>query len=347
MVETIQKGKLTIRERAIIARSLAALILTESSIGKPLADLAHGIKNIKVKSTLLIISEEVNESTIASAFTKKEQLFGSLFTETVKIGESLGTLPVLLIRLAEYYDQQLNLFHTVVRKIRPPLIMLMGSIGALISVTAFLIPGIIAKITTRVRPLPLATEMALKIIALFQEAIIPGIVILSIVFCLALAAGSSLNRFTFFEKIVWHFPLIGALIRYARLERFFSALSTAISNGIPEKKAIGLAALESESRSIIQILHPATYLSSTETLGTFSGHLVKNNIIPPLIKETIQATDSISETGAALKKVAAFYQETLLSLLSPALIILQPLAVIVTGLVILTLFIALYLPFLK
>jgi type II secretory pathway component PulF len=345
MVEIIQKGKLAIRERAIIARSLAALILTESSIGRPLANLAHEIKNSRLKSTLLIISEEVKESSIALSIRKREQLFGSLFIEMVKIGESLGTLPTMLIRLAEYYDQQQNFYYAIIRKIRPPLIVLIGSICALISVMIFLIPGIIDKITTSAVPVPSVTGIALKIIVFFQGAFIPGMVLLPIFFCIALA-GFYLNWFPFFEKIIWHIPLIGALMRHFRLERFFSALSTAISTGIPEKKAIGLAALESKSRSIIQILHPEKNLSSTETMETMSGHLEENNIIPPLIKETIQATDSISETGAVLKKVAAFYQETILSLLSSALIILQPLAVVVTGLVILTLLIALYLPFL-
>jgi type IV pilus assembly protein PilC len=347
MIEKIQKGILTIRERAIIARSLAAVILTEPLIGKSLANLAQGIKNHRLKSTLLIISEEVKESSIASTITKREQLFGSLFTEMVKTGDSLGTLPAILIHLAEYYDQQKNFYHAITKKIRPPLIMLMGSIGALFSVMAFLIPGIIGKTTSLARPVPAVTEIALNIIVFFQGAAIPGSAFLLIVFCLALATGFFLNGIPFFEKIVWNIPLIGTLIRHSRLERFFSALSTAISNGVSAEKALNLAALESKSNSIIRMLHLPNNLSATKMIGTMSGYLEKNKILPPLIKETIQATGSISETGAVLKKVATFYQETILSLLSPALIILQPLTVLVTGLVLLTLLIALYLPFLK
>ena len=347
MDEEIQKGTLTTKERAIIARSLAALILTESSIQRPLANLANGIKNLRLKSTLLIISEEVKESSVASTIIKREQLFGSLFTEMVKIGHSSGSLPVMLVRLAEYYDQQHTLFRTIVRKIRPPLIISATSIGALISVTAFLIPDIIDKIAATAVPVPAATGIALKTIALFQKAFVPSLIFLPIFFCLTLAVTLFLGRYSSYEKIIWHFPLIGEFIRISRLERFFSALSATVSNGIPEKKALCLSAHESHSRNIIHLLHSAAGRSSVETLEAISGHLEKQHILPPLLKETLRPAGSIYEKATVLKKMAAFYQEIMLSLISPALIILQPLSVMVTGLLILTLIIALYLPFIK
>jgi type II secretory pathway component PulF len=345
MIQTIQKGKLPVKVRAMIARSLAALIITEPSIGKQLANLSHGIKNRRLRSTLLFISEEIKKSSVVTAIIKNERLFGTFFTEIVKIGDSMGTLPVMLIHLADYYDQHQNLFHCMIRKTVPPLIMLAGSVGALISLMALLVPVIIHKIATSPAHLPSATEFALKTIAHFQEAFIPGLILLPVFFCIALVSRYCLMRYPFFEKIVWHIPGIGALIRLSRLERFFSALSTALSNGIPEKHALLLSVHESKSRSFIQILHPVTDCSFTETLESLLGHLEKNDIIPPLIKETIQAADSSSGTGAVLKKVTVFYQETMMSLLNPALIILPPLTVAVTGLAILALLLALYLPF--
>jgi type II secretory pathway component PulF len=345
MVETILKGNLTTRERAIIARSIAALILSESSIERPLTNLSHGIKNKRLRLTLLFISEEVKRSSIVSAIIKNEKFFGAFFTEMVKIGDSIGTLPAMLIRLAEYFDQQQNICYTIEKKTVPPFIILTGSIGALISFLAFLIPGILQKIALSSAPRPSATEIALKTIAFFQEVFIPALILLPVFFCITLLSTYFLMKFPSFEKIIWHIPLIGPLIRFFRLERFFSALSTAFLSGIPEKQALRLAVPESKSGSIIHLLQPETKLSSTETLSSLLGHLEKKNIIPPLIKETIQAAGSISTTGEVLKKIAVFYQETMMSRLSPALIFLQPLAVAVTGLAILTLLIALYLPF--
>jgi type II secretory pathway component PulF len=343
----IHTGTLSTKERAIFARSLAALILTESSIERSLANLANGVKSLRLKSTLLIISEEIKVSSVASAIIKKDKLFGSFFTEMVKMGDSSGTLPVVLVRLAEYYDQQLTFFQTIVRKIRPPLIMITGSIGALVSMMIFLIPGIIDKITSTAGPLPKATEFALHTLVFSQKAIVPGLILLLILCFLACALIAYLNRYSSFEKIIWHFPLIGEMIRITRLERFFRALSATFSNGIQEKNAIHLSAYESKSRSIIQLLRPTDTHSSVETLEVLSGHLERHSILPPLIKDSIRPGASISETGAAFRKVAVFYQEKMFSMLCPALILLQPLAVMVTGLLFLSLLLVLYLPFLK
>lgn len=338
--------KCTANERALIARFCAATLMTDHSLEHTFTVSGQKIKSNRVRSVFNQIMEDIKKTPLLSSIINREKLLGSLFINVCRFDSSPGTLSKRLILLAEYYETQAIFMGSLKQKIRPSLIVLLGALFALFCVIVFIAPDMAVKIIKSEVHIPSAAAIALSIELFFEKTIFISSFTIPLALILLGYGIIILYKYPPFERFVWNLPLLGSLVRCSHLECFFSSLSLTLAAGISLIDSLSLSADESKSRSIRHVIARTTQ-AETKTLAMVLGYLEKDQILPPFLKDSIHEAETITETIGTLKKIAGFYRESILTQVSPLVIIIQPLIVLCFGFMAFTMLLALSLPFLK
>jgi type II secretory pathway component PulF len=342
MAKQCSHGRLGDSELAGVARSLATLMAAGWPHEKILPAMAERTSQKQVRDALVQISKKTdNAHSLATTFSQWEELFGSLFCEMLRTGETRGTLPATLLRLAEFYEQQRYLTKTVVQKIRQPLLVIAVSIGAIVAVAAYLVSCASTTITVSSNRYVILTEIISYLHSRSALMLLSAFTLIVLVLSTGLLNTVRLRPF---EKIGWGIPLLGSWVRKARLQRFFLSIATALMGGMTLEPSIKYAIMQSNSGLIRQAIISGNS-GIPQRLDGLMALLESKKLISPLIKETLKDAGSLVEAGDLLKKIGRFYQESIISSVSAVVIILEPLIIAVTGLLALSLLLALYLPF--
>jgi type II secretory pathway component PulF len=339
-------GKCTANERALIARFYAATLISDHSLEHTITVSGQKVKSTIVRSVLNQIMEDIKKTPLLSSIINREKLLGSLFINICRFNSSPGTLSKRLILLAEYYETQATFTGSLKRTIRPSLIVLLGALFALFCVIVFIAPEMAAKSIKSGVHIPSATAIALSIELFFEKTIFISSFTIPLALILLGYGIILLYKYPPFERFVWNLPLLGTIVRCSHLESFFSTLSLTLTAGISLIDSLSLSANESKSRSIRQVIDRTTQ-AETKSLAMVLGNLEKDQILPPFLKDSIHEAETLADTIETLKKIAVFYRESILTQVSPVVIIIQPLIVLCFGFMAFTILIALSLPFLK
>jgi type II secretory pathway component PulF len=333
-------GRISMKDRSLMARSLAAFIASGESHEKAFSSLAKGTNRSLLRSTLLHTSEELRKDELISVIKKKEFLFGSLFRTVIESGESSGTTVISLFHLAEFYDRQIQLEKTVFRKLFSTLVMTCGAIGALFTIAGILISTIGDKWLDFTAQLPV-----LRNVAVFSSTSIlnyngMGILLIVMLFTLLFFLTLFTVRIPIIEAGIWKLPLIGNWRRSATIQRFFLSLSLLLTGGMDLERAIQCSAAESRSGHLSRIteyllaIKPVSLNSMAKTLESYS-------IIPYLIEKKVTESTSPQSSGELFKKIGHFYQGVIVESTSAVAIVAGPLIIAVTGILIFSILIGL------
>ena len=90
-------------------RTLSSLLTAGVEVVKALEITAEVVQNIYFKEVLVIAQEKIQKgSTLSSVFREHEDLYPPLVNEMMAVGEETGKLPDLLIRVADYYEEEVD-----------------------------------------------------------------------------------------------------------------------------------------------------------------------------------------------------------------------------------------------
>ena len=102
-----QNRKLTSKEVALITRQFATLLAAGMPIEESLGAVSEQTEKDYIKGLILSVRAKVLQGhSLASALRDHPQAFSSLFCATVASGEKSGHLEKVLLRLADYTEQQ-------------------------------------------------------------------------------------------------------------------------------------------------------------------------------------------------------------------------------------------------
>ncbi|MBN1128023.1 MAG: type II secretion system F family protein [Chitinispirillaceae bacterium] len=339
-------GQMTIRERSLIARSLAALIVSGSSYEKAFASIAEQTGSGALRSTLLRMHEELKKSDLVSLLKKQEKLFGSLFRTVIETGESTGTTVLSLLRLADYYDQQAHLKKTVTGKIGNSALITIGTIGALLFAAYFLLDRAEGNAVAETAQQNVITSIALAISTFILSFNGMVFLLLSAILPLLFITGIFMVRLTVLETVIWKIPLFGEWRRKNALQCFFLTLSLLLTGGVALESAIRCASAESRSGSLCRIF-ALLAASPPVTMNSLADLLESQKLIPYLVGKRLSESMPPTDNADLVKKTGLFYQEAIIQSASAAVIVLGPLLIAITGLLLFSLLAALYMPGIK
>jgi len=148
------------KELTLFTRQLATLL----GAGLPLVDALGAMKdeveNLRLKQVIADVREKVNEgSSFADALSHHQGIFSPMYVNMIRAGETSGALEVVLRRLADYTEGQLQIRNRILSSLAYPIFML-GVMALVVSVmVVYVIPKVVRVFEDMGQVLPIYSRM--------------------------------------------------------------------------------------------------------------------------------------------------------------------------------------------
>jgi type IV pilus assembly protein PilC len=293
-----------------------------------------------LKNALMDVIEDIEGgNTLSEAMAKQPKAFDNLYVNMVKAGEAGGALEVILQRLAEFKEKAQSLKRKIV--------------GAMITVAVAIVSFIMIWIIPKFKEIFLGFGVELPGVTVFLIDISDWM--LNYWYMLFITP----IGFWLFVKIVkknktgayvmdWlalRIPLIGKILHIGTIARVTRTLGTLISSGVPILEAL-LIARDTAGNAVFVRAFDNIYSAIREG-ETISVPLKESRIVDDMV---VNMVDVGEETGALddmLYKVADVYDEEVEVRVEALVSLLEPIMVVVLGLIVGFIVIALFMPLIK
>ena len=340
-------GKVTDKDVTLFTRQLATMMKAGVPLLQAFDIVGIGHENPAVAKLLANIKSDVETgSSLSQAFGKYPLHFDALFCNLVGAGEQAGILDSLLDRLPTYKEK----IQAIKGKIKSALFYPVSIIIVAFVITAvimiFVIPAFKELFSSFGADLPAPTMIVMNISDYFVKywwaifgSIGGGLWFFFYTWKRSVKMQSTMDR------LLLKLPLFGDLIRKATIARFSRTLATMFAAGVPLVEALDSVAGAAGNR----VYYEATKkIQSEVSTGTSLTTAMQNSEVFPNM--VLQMTAIGEESGALdsmLSKVADFYEGEVDDAVSALSSLMEPIIMVVLGVLIGGLVIAMYLPIFK
>ncbi len=339
-------GRVKADDLAIMTRQLAVLVGAGVPLVEALTALVDQVEHERLKRIVSDVRQRVNEgSSLADAMASHPRVFSNLYVNMIRAGESSGALEIVLVRLADFTENQARLRAKIVGTLTYPAAMLV--IGTVIMAILFTV--VIPKITrifdeTRVT-LPLTTRALIGFSTFVHDWWWAGGL-------LAMAAGVLLGRWkrTPAGRATWDrrmltVPIFGGLVRQIAIARFSRTLSTLLRSGVPLLTAMDIVKnIVGNVRLQAVIEESAVAIREGESIA---APLKRSGEFPPLVYHMVAIGERSGQLEEMLKNVADAYDAQVETKIGALTSLLEPLMIVGMGVVVALIVFSILMPILQ
>ncbi|MEM8500065.1 MAG: type II secretion system inner membrane protein GspF [Pseudomonadota bacterium] len=335
--------KIRFAELVLLTRHLATLIQSNLPIDESLRAAAKQSRRPKVEGLLLDVRSRVTEGhSLAYALADYPAVFNDMYRAMVKAGEHSGFLGVVLERLADYTEARQYTQQKLKMAMVYPIIVVLVAFAVVGGLMVYVVPDLIRIFQSSQAELPTLTKILIACSDYLSEW---GGLTLLVIGALAVGARLALRNPEILRS--WHavqlkMPLVGELVRNAESARFASTLNILIASSVPLLDAMRIAAEVLHNR----ILRESVEAAAVQVQEGMSLHkaLEKTDQFPPMMVHMIASGELSGELEAMLGR-AALNQERELEMTANAMMsILEPVMIVVMGVVVLLIVLAILMP---
>ncbi len=331
------------RDIVIFTRQFATMINSGLPLVQSLDILARQTENPALAEvTRQVVFDVESGHTLADAFSKHPRAFTELYVNMVAAGEAGGILDTILLRLATFLEKS----DALIRKVKgamvyPGVIMSVAAIAVAV-LLIFVIPTFQKMFASVGMELPLPTRIVIGMSDfLINYWWMLILIIAGIVIGLRRYYSTSDGRLRI-DQMLLNSPVLGDLLRKSAVSRFTRTLGTLISSGVSILDGLEITAKTAGNR----VIHDAVMESRNSIAGgeTIAGPLEKSKVFPPMVISMIAVGEQTGGLDEMLSKIADFYDEEVDVAVSALLSLMEPMMIVVLGVIVGGMVVAMYLP---
>ncbi len=337
-------GKVGLKDLVLFSRQLSTLINAGIPIVQCLNVLIDQVENKSFKSIIMIIREDIEKgASITMALGKHPAVFNQLYTSMVKSGESGGVLDEVLERISSYLESVQALRRKVRSAMAYPAVVSFVAIGIVIFLLTFVIPAFEGVFDSFGAKLPLPTQILINCSKLMRMYL-PWMFLIAVIvffFLRLLVTKTEKGRITF-DSLCLKIPIFGALFRKIAVSRFARTLGTLVRSGVSILEALEIVAKTSGNKIVELAVMGAR--SSIREGERITDPLRECGVFPPMVIQMVSVGEETGALDNMLMKVADYYDREVDMTVSTLASLIEPLLIVVLGIVVGTIVICMYLP---
>jgi type IV pilus assembly protein PilC len=309
--------------------------------------IAGEIENPTFQAAITEIGHYIKQGdSFSSSIKKMAHLFSPLFIAIIESGEKVGALDVMLERLGKYLEAQDRLKKKIVSAIAYPSAVLTFFFFAIGVMTLFLIPkfkDMYSSFNAALPPFTLAV-FGVSDFLIHYIAFIAGGIILVALYIKNIVLKTKSGRYTF-DSLILKLPIFGHILKKAALSKFTRTLATLLEQGIPVPESLELVG-KTAGNSVIE------KASIDMSKSIMDGEKIpeafrKTEVFPSLVVQMATIGTESGNLPELLSKTADFYEEEVDVFLGIMSALIEPVLIIVLGVILAVFIVALYLPIFK
>ena len=331
------------RDVVIFTRQFATMINSGLPLVQSLSILAAQTENKSLKEvTKQVVFDVEAGNTLADAFSRHPKAFSGLFVNMVAAGEAGGILDTILIRLATFLEKNDALIRKVKSAMIYPAVIMSVAAIAITVLLIFVIPVFQSMFASVNMELPLPTRVVIglsEFLIGYWWAIIAAVA--GAVFLIRQYYATP-DGHKNIDRMMINSPVLGDVIRKSAVSRFTRTLGTLISSGVSILDGLEITAKTSGNR----VIHDAVMESRASIAGgeTIAAPLERSKVFPPMVISMIAVGEQTGGLDEMLTKIADFYDEEVDVAVGALLSLMEPVMIVVLGVVVGGMVVAMYLP---
>ncbi|MGH4121810.1 MAG: type II secretion system F family protein [Clostridium sp.] len=336
-------SKVKTKDLYIFCRQFHTMINAGANISNALDVLKKQTVNKKLKKCLNEAHDDVQKGiSLSEAFGKHKDVFPDLLINMINTGEVSGNLDIIMSRMATHFEKENKINNQLKSAMVYPMVLAGLSVVVVVFLLAFMMPTFIGMFEGSGVTLPAPTRIVMGLSKFIQTKwYILLIVIGGGVYGMKTYAKTPVGRFTL-DGLKLKLPIIKDTTEKVIVSRFTRTLSTVLASGVSlvqaldvVQKVVGNKVAEKSLEQIKEKVLKGVSLG--EALG-------EESLFPIMLHSMIKIGEESGSLDDILDKTANFYDEELEATLKRMTTMIEPLMIIVMGIVIGFIVIAMMLP---
>jgi len=333
-------------EIAIFTRQFSVML----DAGLPLVQCIQAIgeehPNAKFKAVLGTVRTDIEAgSTLSDALGRHPKVFDTLYTNMVAAGEAGGILDTILQRLSIFIEKIVKLKKALRSASVYPSIILSVAVIVVTIILWKVIPVFKTLFEGFNVELPLLTRMVIGLSAFVESYILFLVIGLGLAaFGLRTYYRTPAGRLVI-DRILLRMPILGDILRKIAVARFTRTLATLMTSGVPILEGMDITARTAGNAVLENVI--LTVRRHIEEGKTMVDPMRQSKFFPPMVIQMVSVGESAGELDNMLLKVADYYEEEVDVIVANMLTILEPVLLVVMGVIVGGIVIAMYLPLFK
>jgi len=299
-------------------------------------------RNPFFRTVLQNVHDRLRAGELLSEAFAAQKIFPKVYTTTLLAGEKSGNLEEVLGRFISFQRLAVSFRKKLLSSLVYPTLLVLMLIVMLTFLITFVVPQFAALYHQLGSELPPMTALMLAI-GVNARAYLPYAVLV------ILAAGFILWRWmrsdkgaTQMDRFKLKVPLLGDIWLKYQVAVFARMLSTLLSGGLPLVPSLETAGESMQSHLMAHGIEQAT--RQVREGRSLARSLEESKVFPQMSVEMMEVGESTGALPAMLNSVAEFYEEDVQNALATAMSLIEPVILIVMGVVVAFVLISLYLP---
>ncbi len=341
------EGKVTAEDIAVFARQLATMLTAGIPMVQAFEIIGVGNDKPAMQKLVLAIKSDIETgNALNQALAKHPLYFDDLFVNLVEAGEHAGALETVLDKIATYKEKT----EALKKKIKKALVYPAAVLGVAVIVTVILLLFVIPQFESLFKgfgaDLPAFTQYVVDLSRWMQNnGWMLLVVVVAIVFTFAYFYKRSRPMRQFIDRMSLQIPVIGPILKKAAIARFARTLATMFGAGVPLVEA-----MKSVAGATGNIVYQDSVLRMRDEISTglrMQRAMENTGLFPNMVVQMIAVGEESGSLDEMAAKVADFYEADVDAAVDGLSSLLEPLIMVILGVLVGGLVIAMYLPIFK
>ncbi len=335
------------RDVAIFSRQIATMMASGVPMVQSFEIIADGQKNIRFKNMLTDVKQSIEGgSALHEALAKYPIQFDELYRNLVHAGESAGVLDTVLDTVATYKERTESIKAKIKKALFYPVMVMAVALLVSMIMLLFVVPVFAQTFKDAGAELPAPTQIVIsasEFMKAYWWVVIGGIV--GSVVALVMAKNRSVKFAHFLDRVMLRLPVMGNILRQSALARFARTLGVTFRAGVPLVEAMDAVAGATGS-----IVYGEAVKQMRDDVSV--GHQLQlsmrqTGLFPNMMVQMVGIGEESGALDHMLFKVAEFYEEEVSNAVDTLSTLLEPLIMVILGVLVGGMVVSLYLPIFK
>jgi type IV pilus assembly protein PilC len=337
-------GRTTLRDLAVFSRQFATMTSSGMSLLRSLAVLEDQAAKASLKKAVGEVRVDIEGGlSLSTALGKHDRVFPLLMVAMIRAGETGGFLDNALQRIAMNFEKDAALRGKIKSALTYPVIVLIFTAILITGVLKFIVPIFERMFQQLGGDLPAPTKIivgASHTLAWSGPLVLIVGVVGTVVFRQQLRRRPGLRLA--FDKFKLRLPVFGPLFTKIALSRFARNLGTLLGVGVPVMQALDVVGATTGNAVIASAMKDLQ--ASVRDGQPMSARLSRHKVFPQMVTQMIEVGEESGQISQMLEKVADFYDREVDSAAESLTASIEPIMVLVMGVVVGGMIVCLYLP---
>lgn len=337
------KSRLNGTDLALVTRQLATLSEAGIPLEEALGTCAEQVERPAARRVIAALRARVMEGHgLSDAMGAFPRSFPELYRATIGAGEQSGHLDRVLSRLADYTEARQSLARRTALSLLYPAILTLASIAVVGVLLGYVVPQLVQVFEGLNTTLPLPTRILLAVSGFVADnglLLAAGVALLIPGLALALRHDAFRHRM---DALMLRLPVAGRLVRGAQTARFARTLSILTASGVPVLEALRISAQVVGNRPMRSAIRRAA--AQVREGASLNRALAETRQFPPMTLQLIASGERSGRLEQMLERAAVNAEREVDTLVAAFMGVLEPLLILVVGMMVLFIVLAILLP---